>query len=395
MSKTIFIICAVLMWGTPGVSQERGEVGAYNHKFIWTGTQQAFVPNYIMLDVLGTDLSTITEAKMQAFIDEFIHGHGFTGVHVPVYGQWFHIGDATVSLNDGTSDPRTFDVLSMIIQNVYDAGGCTHLWMWGDDSRNQTANSTKGGIMGEQEKRVLDEIAKRLGPLPGWTMGYGFDLWEWVNEEQLKAWHDYLWSKPDWNHLLGARASKNEFDQIYERLDYSSYEYHKPWYDDLRNMIKRRPNQPSFSEDRYRIRHPSKYPEKDYNAEETRRGLWHHTMAGGVAAIWGHLDGDGIYPNKAALKCFSIFWNDKERFRKDMRVDNRITGGYALRDANRYYVFYKENCQTVQYTLEGLPKQAVAVDTRKAYREIDLGRKRAGAHTFEAPYESDWAIAVE
>jgi hypothetical protein len=78
-----------------------------------------------------------------------------------------------------------------------------------------------------------------------------------------------------------------------------------------------------------------------------------------------------------------------------MVVDNSITDGYALREANRYYVFYKEKCQTIEYELEGVPKQVIAVDTRLAYKEIVLGQKSAGVHTFEAPYESDWTIAVE
>ncbi|MAG93645.1 MAG: hypothetical protein CMJ48_07840, partial [Planctomycetaceae bacterium] len=42
-------------------------------------------------------------------------------------------------------------------------------------------------------------------------------------------------------------------------------------------------------EDRFRIRHSKTYADKDYTMEMTRRGLWHSTMAGGVANIWGHL----------------------------------------------------------------------------------------------------------
>ena len=376
-------------------SKDRGEVGTYQNKFIWTGTNEAFVPNYIMIDVLADNLSEINGKNLDQFIDEFIHGHGFTGVHVPVMGQWFHIGDKKVTQNDSVPDKRTFEKLSMIIQKVYEAGGCTHLWMWGDDQRSQTAKSTKDGIMGSQEKRILDHMAQKLGPLKGWTIGYGFDLFEWVSEQQLKEWHDYMWSKPGWNHLMGARSHKNQLNQIYENLDYSSYEYHKPWYDELVIMINKRPEKPSFSEDRYRIRHPSKYPEKDYNAEETRRGLWHHTMAGGVAAIWGNLDGDGIYTNKEALKCFSVFWNNKKRFKKEMVIDNNFTDGYGLRAGDDHYVFYKENTGRITYGFEGDTKKVIAVDTKKAYKEIKLGRKTAGDHVFNAPYQSDWAIAVE
>ena len=337
------------------VAQERGEVGIAGNKFIWTGNGQAFVPNYVMIDILSSDLSQITEEKLDDFIGEFMIGHGFNGVHVPVTGQWFHIGDKVVTKSDTAPDPRTFDKLSMIIRKVYAAGGCTHLWLWGDAQRNQTPLSTRGGVMGAEDRAVLDMIAERLGPLNGWTMGYGFDLFEWTNESQLDRWRAYLWAKPGWNHLLGARSNKNELNQISEKMDYASYEYHKPWYDELIRMINTRPSKPSFSEDRYRVRTdpPSKWPEKDYDPEETRRGLWHHTMAGGVAAIWGNLDGDGIYPNKEALKCFFVFWNEHKRFRRDMVPDNSLTDGFALRSSDQLFIYYKENTTLVSYTFSG------------------------------------------
>jgi hypothetical protein len=402
------------------LTSDRGEVGMYKKKFVWTGTGQAFVPNYIMIDALTrnirpdeamafselnfpfqtgnySDLRFITEENLDEFIDEFMHGHGFNGIHVPVYGQWFHIGDNLVTVNDTVTDPETFEKLAMIINKVYEAGGSTYLWVWGDHDRRWTPKSTKGGIMGEQEKRVMDMIAEKLGPLNGWMMGYGFDLWEWVSGEELKKWHDYMWSKPGWNKLLGARADKNKLNQIYEGLDFSDYEWHKPWYDELVTMINARPNKPSLSGDRYRIRNnpPSRWPEKDYNEEETRKGLWHHTMAGGVGAIWGNMDGTGVYSNKDQLKCFSIFWNDKDRFKKDMEPDNSRTDGYSLREGDKYYVFYKEDTDELKYGFDGRTKKVVAVDTKKPYQEIDLGRMKPGDHIYKAPYVSDWAIAVE
>lgn len=399
-------------------SEDRGEVGTYNNRFIWTATEQAFVPNLIMYDALvrnatfadnrekpdpaiipgnNSDLRFITEKNVDRFIDEFIKGHGFNGVHVPVFGQWFHIGDNVVSENDTIPDPRTFEKLALLIKKVYEAGGSTYLWVWGDDQRNWTANSTKGGIMGKQEKLVMDMIAEKLGPLKGWFMGYGFDCWEWVNEKELKEWHDYLWAKPGWNKLLGARADKNELNQLYEGLDFSSYAYFKPSYFDLVKMINARPWKPSLSGDRYRVRPApsSKVPEKDYNIEETRRGLWYHTMAGGIGAIWGNLNSQGIYPNREALKCFSIFWNDKNRFRKDMVIDNSLTNGYCLRELDNHYVFYKEDTNEIAYKFSGKSKRVIAVDTKKKYQEISLGKKKPGRYVFEAPYTSDWAIAVE
>jgi len=400
--KIIFFVVIILSVFSFKTKPGRGYITHSNQKYIWSKTGQAFVPNYVMIDMIANqrekgksnDLSLIAENEMDAFIDKFFVEHGFNGIHIPVYGQWFHIGDNKVKPNDIEIDHKTFDQLKMIITKVYEAGGCTHIWLWGDAQREQTSKSLKGGIMGAEEKYLLNEIHTQLNPLKGWTMGYGFDLWEWVDEYQLKAWHDYLWQKDDWKHLLGARASKNKLNQICEGLDYSSYEFHKPSYNELRTMINKRPSKPSFSEDRYRIRTPSKYPKKDYNEEETLKGLWYHTMAGGVAAIWGNLDETGEYKNKDALKCFSIFWNDKNRFKKDMVVDTTLSKAYCLTDYS-CYVFYQEDAGVIDYSFKGKKKKVIAVDTKKKYHEIDLGKLKGGKQQFTAPYQSDWAIWIE
>lgn len=401
MRLLILVLLPSLLGCFPSNGQgiDRGYITTYGSKYMWTGTEDTFVPNYIMIDVIANqrekgssnDLSAITEGQMDAFIQTFLVEHGFNGVHIPVYGQWFHIGDNVVKAQDKEIDQKTFDQLKMIISKVYEAGGCAHLWLWGDAQRGQTSKSLESGIMGKEERLLLDEIYQQLNPVKGWTLGYGFDLWEWVTEQELEAWHNYLWQKRDWKHLLGARASKNQLNQLYEGLDISCYEYHKPSYQELLEMLNVRPGKPSFSSDRYRIRTPSKYPEKDYSADETLKGLWYHTMAGGVAAIWGNLDGSGEYDNKEALKCFSVFWNDKNRFTPEMKADTTFTDAYCLTDRSRY-AFYKENTDQINYQLSGDRKDVIAVDTRKAYQELKLGTKDPGRHLFKAPYPSDWVI---
>lgn len=400
--RILFYVLFIVIISSYLHKSDRGNITNYNQKFIWSKTGQAFVPNYVMIDMIANqrdegksnDLSLISENDIDNFISTFFVEHGFNGIHVPVYGQWFHIGDNMVKQSDSKIDQKTFDKLKMIIKKAYEAGGCTHIWLWGDAQREQTSKSLEGGIMGMEEKYLLDEIYRQLNPLKGWTMGYGFDLHEWVNEKELKLWHDYLWDKKDWNHLIGARASKNKLDQIYEGMDYASYEYHKPSYHELRKMVSERPDKPSFSEDRYRIRTPSKYPEKDYNEEETLKGLWHHTMAGGIAAIWGNLDGPGEYKNKDALKSFSIFWNDKNRFKKDMIVDTTLSEGYCLTDYT-HYVFYQNETDNIDFSFTGRSKKVIAVDTKKKYKELDLGKKQGGNHEFKAPYQSDWVLWIE
>lgn len=252
INRTILFLLIILSLTNFKSEIDRGHITHYNNKYMWSKTKRTFVPNYVMIDMLANqrengndnDLSLITEEDIDAFIFKFIIEHGFNGIHIPVYGQWFHIGDNKVKNIDKKIDQKTFDKLKLIINKVYETGGCTHIWLWGDAQREQTSKSLSSGIMGAEEKYLLDEIHKQLNLLNGWTMGYGFDLWEWVEVHQLKAWHDYLWQKDGWKHLLGARASKNELNQIYEGLDYSGYEYHKPSYNELKTMINKRPSKP-------------------------------------------------------------------------------------------------------------------------------------------------------
>jgi hypothetical protein len=85
--KLLLIIIFLLLFTFFHLQNDRGEVGKFGTKFVWLGTGEAFVPNYIMLDVLSSDLSMIKEKNLEDFILEFFHGHGFNGIHVPVFGQ--------------------------------------------------------------------------------------------------------------------------------------------------------------------------------------------------------------------------------------------------------------------------------------------------------------------
>ena len=117
-------------------------------------------------------------------------------------------------------------------------------------------------------------------------------------------------------------------------------------------------------------------------------------MAGGVAAIWGNLNSTGEYSNKDALKCFSIFWNDKNRFKKDMAADTTLSKAYCLTDYS-YYVFYQEDTETISFSFTGEKKNVIAVDTKKKYQELKIGKLNEGRHEFKAPYQSDWVLWIE
>jgi hypothetical protein len=391
-------------YGTVSVAPNPGIPGFITHfgnKWGKLGLDKAFVPQLVMYAHPGVYYDN--PAKIDADIMTFLVGHGFNGFHTQVFCRWFDIDQERsqdIKNPDPNPDARTFQALELLITKVHAAGGMVHIWAWGDEARKQTP--LKWGINGKVDRRLLRYIAARLGPLPGWSMGYGFDLWEWVRGDQLADWHDYLQSHFGWSHFLGARADKNKLNQLSESLDYSGYEQHRPDYKKYVETINRRSEKPSFSEDRFRIRIPSPYPNKDYTFEMTRRGLWHSTMAGGVANIWGYFPeghnsalGSVTYPKSELIKTYALFFEN--RFLKDMVRDNSITNGWCLkvfRGTN--YVFYKEDSSSITMELSGMagPQRAVAIDTRKPYEEIEIGVLSPQSQEWNSPYSSDWAIAV-
>jgi hypothetical protein len=390
---------------TSGVN-EPGFISSAGDKWIRTGTGRAFVPQFVMIS--GPQDYYQNTARIQAEINLFFNQHGFNGVHIPVLCRWYDIDEnrctRVAQLHpDPSPDLQTFAALETVINEVYAAGGVVHIWVWGDSDRRQNAHDLPGGINGHVDQRLQRYIAARLGPLPGWTIGYGFDLWEWATGDELTQWHDNMSDYFGWHHELGARSSKNQLNQLSEAMDYSSYEQHRPDYAKYVETIEARPYKPSFSEDRFRIRNEGR--PKDYSMEDTRRGLWHSTMAGGVANIWGNLLGasganDGLetsapYPNPEQIKTYSLFFAN--RFWGDMERCNGLTNGVCLkRPGNAHYLFYREGTSTITMNLSGMngAQTAVAVDTKQTYQEITIGQLTPGQHTWQAPYISDWAISV-
>jgi len=366
-----------------------------------TGELQAFVPQLVMINGPQGYFNNATAVDYE--IDRFIHEHGFNGFHMPVTCRWAELEEQKCTEVDN-SDPdlRTFAALELVISKTHAAGGMVHLWMWGDESRRWTP--TVWGINGIEDKRIQRYIAARLGPLPGWTMGYGFDNWEWVSTSQLQVWHSFMNDHLGWSHFLGARATKNTLEQLYEGLDYSGYEQHRPDYDKYVETIDKRPEKPSFSEDRFRVRQGS-HAYKDYTHEMIRRGLWHSTMAGGVANIWGDLsqndgansgtDTSASFPHPEWVKTNALFF--KDRFQHNLLRCNGLTDGVCLQSPDkRSYMFYKEETSSIRLNLSAATAsmQAIAVDTTRSYKEIKIGVLKPRNQTWGAPYASDWAISL-
>lgn len=392
----------------------RGFLTNYGNKWIWMEGEEAFLPQLIMYRTPKYFYNQ--PDKIDADIQTWLNEHGFSGFHVRVYHAWFDIwisegGKSSGSYSELTTktanpDFRTFEALELLIKKVYEAGGIVHIWKWGDETRRQSPHGLKDGINGVVDKRLQRYIAARLGPIPGWTMGYGYDNWEWNDKEIQEEWYTYMHQHFGWPHMLGARWEKNRLSQATEMLDYASYEQHKPDYSKYVQTIGARPDKPAFSEDRFRIRGEVKRP-KDYSLQETRRGLWYSTLAGGVANIWGNQikpdgsigwdeGGSNPYPNKHQIKTYSNFFSG--RFLKDMQRANQLTDGYALKNSsNNRFIFYKENTSSIFMDLSGMKgvQPAIAVDTKNKYKEISISSGLGSIEQiWKAPYVSDWAVAV-
>ena len=444
-----------------------GFVKAFGQKWGWSGTREAFVPQLAM----GKPPSAfwkegkVDTAAIDAYVHEFITGHGFTGFHLEGRAYWFGIDQTLTMTKDRKPLPeekhgfdlRTFSVFEEIIQRTYKAGGMCHIWLWGSDNSGSSKSGPWGigGHSGPTAKRLMRYIAARLGPLPGWSMGYGFDLDRWVhdpdgrwvkNPDVLPEWHrDFTEALGGWPHILGARAHTCEFKEypkhdhppktIFWSGDYAGYVNFRPAYGLYVETIDQVPGQPAFQEDRYRIRESKRFAPKDYlDPNMMVRGLWHSTMAGGVANIWGNLsekgnEGGSIPFDKGSIngapvriktqiKTYSKFFFEKKRFRTDLIRDNSLTefqdvyrldpnpsdGNYnlcvCLRSEGprrlKHFIFFRENCSEIPMDLSHMNgrQPAVAVDTRKLYHEIKLERLDPKHQVWSAPYKSDWAIAV-
>ena len=387
--------------GTVSISGSgaKGFVVADGDKWTRSGTGEAFVPQYLMAAEL--DRFYNDSGKLNRDLNTFMNGHGFTGFHIRGYCHFFELGkDRCSNISSSNRDPdiRTFEVIESIIMQTYARGGATHIWMYGDNSRRQ--NPSQWGLNGTIDQRMQRYFAARLGALPGWTMGYGYDINEWAPKHQIETWYNYLNDRMMYPHLMSARGNKNTIMQHSEILSYSGYEQHHPDYNWYVQAINNRSHKPSFSEDRFRV--DQAFADKDYTYEETRRGMWHSAMAGGIANIWGNMqfdeggsyqEGSRVYPNKNELKVYADFMNP--RFRGDFETCNSLTNGMCLKNRiNTQFIFYRENASSISLDLRSMTgsRPYIAVNTKTG--ATVTGTLTAGQHTWNAPNHSDWAIAI-
>ncbi len=364
------------------------------------GDLEGFLPNTYMNErKFGnpegsgwTDITpTLTDPEVyKAYMDE-VEAHGCNGVFVHVIHQWLKAHARSYADHDSVNpDFKTFAALENAIVRAHRRGLYVHIWAWGDEARKWTPKGLPGGVNGKVDRRVQRYVAARLGPLPGWVMGYGFDLQEWTDERDVSSWARYLHERSGWRHMLWARGRSDD------ELDARSYSgYGVETYEEIAEKLDSDRDRPHLFEERDTYLRGR----GGLTQAGSRRFMWRQAIAGGMMGFWGHYPKSyydkGPYPNPEQFTCCRAFW--RGRFLLSMKRANDLTNGYALATPDKeQFVFYAEESDSVSMDLSGMdgPQPAVAVNTTKEYREIDIGPLTPGKHVWKAPHKSDWAIAV-
>lgn len=272
-------------------------------------------------------------SRMQAFVAEFNDNHGFNGGHISTIGRGWFDADSIASLAEAPEAPdvRTFQALEAAAAEWSERGGWLHIWMWGKGSGGDF-NRLPGGYDGNHSQRINRYIAARLGPVPGWSMGIGWDIEFWTNETQIQWWLDDLIPQlGGWHHWLGARYSDSDIGkggdpepanrgQYLERgirwntlrpghEQYAGWEHWRTETSD--SAIEAGgsvfSDRPLMSEDRFRRRNDA-WPQKDMHADDDILEEIPRWASCGVAAIYGRLiqiasdEGSETWPNKSDIK---------------------------------------------------------------------------------------------
>ncbi|MFP4144287.1 MAG: DUF5060 domain-containing protein [Phycisphaeraceae bacterium] len=383
-------------------------------------------------DNLAEDWGGEANAERRAAYLKQAKEHGANAVFLHVKNEWLQAGAQGHDDHDSVNPDRAvFAAIEDLVRDAHEAGMQVHLWAWGDEShRKWTPAGLPGGINGKVDRRIQRYIADRLGPLPGWSIGYGFDLFEWTSQEEVSAWANFINERSGWVHNFSARglpllgpdgteasAPPNFLDSYASLIrggQILQTDASRPVddggpdsYAETLENVQNDPARPIIYEERhaykrYWNRGDSAWPTTDMDG--TRRLYWWWTMAGGAGGWIGFYDGGvsrpGPYPNPEQLRTHGQFW--KDRLELDMVPANELAGGtpvtgVALADPARdRIVIYVEDASEVALRLgecEG-PWQAVAVDARQPYAEQPLDAVEAGDQTLELPGKSDWAVSL-
>ncbi|HET8985742.1 MAG TPA: DUF5060 domain-containing protein [Trueperaceae bacterium] len=358
---------------------------------------------------------------LTALLDEAA-SYGFDAVFVGVWHQWFALGTSRSDLHDSVDpDPATFRVLEILCSMAHERGMFVHIWQWGDEQRlwsplgitaDGDVTGDGGGVNGVADRRLQRYIAARLGPLPNWVLGYGFDLYEWADEEQVRSWAGYLSERLARPHLLTAieqrRSARSLFDLGDTTLglvsDAAAAETalaaggspSAALYGAAVNALEAAGGKPVIFENRFLYER-----EGLWTMDETRRSLWALTLAGGVAAIWGvDWDLQALFSDPEQLLTFRAFWSG--RLDGELRSSAEVDGSLRLLSAaGDRGVIYAEGADAI--AVPALPSgvSVSAVDTLVAYKTVPVAIPASGQDglsapfLWRAPYSSDWALALD
>jgi len=350
------------------------------------------------IDVLALFENPTPLVAINSVIDDAINNGGTAIYPKSPRNRFFDINatrwDEHTSKNP---DLNAFEQFEQIIVQVHSRGLHLHFWIWGDEGGIENRRETpigvceegpcNKGINGIPDKRLQRYIAARLGPLPGWSMGYGFDLEEWVSENQVGEWAKYLHDRFGWQHMLWAR------NRTHPELDALSYNgFGNYLYSDAIQRLDSDLSRPHLYTERFL------YLRRSYwGMDDTRQKRWQYAMAGGIGSWWGkYWNVTAVYPKPEQLITHRIFWEKYMRF--DYVRGNDLSNGYVLKDitSNKHFVAYKENTNTITFDMSNIngTLPVIAVDTKLEYQSIEVGVWGAGNQTWNAPYQSDWALAI-
>lgn len=378
--------------------------------------------------------------------------HGTNAIYLNVSNQWFKNGvrgwDGLTS-EDLNPDQAVFSAIEDLITDAHAQGVNVHIWSWGDNADDRrwipppvSQVGTEGGINGTADRRIQRYIADRLGALPGWSMGVGFDLFEWTDQDQVSDWANFLDQRMGYVHPFSARglpfegpdgteddapqhfvdsyASFLRRGQILETdgsapIDDGGPDSYYLTLEDLQNDGQR----PIIYEERHGYqRHWTDDNKIDWpttSMDGTRRLFWWWTMAGGAGGWIGFYPDDnpasaaGPYPNPEQLRTHTRFFED--RFFLDSTPaldlvaegDNLVDGlsrTYALASASENLVIYfAEDTDSIDLSKLDIEEivSITAVHTQREYNELLFNKDYLVDGVWHAPLgiSADWALAVQ
>ena len=339
--------------------------------------------------------------RIEVMLDE-VAGHGMQALFLMVAHNSTNFPSAYDSgyvAGRETPDATTFAILEEVLRRAHARGLFVHFWLWADTEAGASSETLPGGVNGWLDQRLNRYFVARLGAFPNWSMSLGYDLNEWVTPAEARTWAADLRSWSTLPRVLMARESqdgathRDPFSLGTDKLDAYS--------------LDQRPTEGFFEDARARFEAvagalPVMYERRFLHTRDgvwdmrtTRRAMWQFSLAGGAGGVYGTLWGPGPdYPSPEQLVTLARFW--EQRFAFPLQPQRSPVDGLVMADGVARHVVYVEDADRVTIALPDGVRDArvIAVNTRAAYAELDLGTLDAGTHTLTLPTRSDWALAI-